>query len=181
MDSSGAIYGTAQSGGSWLNQGLVFKLTPPAPGHTQWTETVLQIFYHSYAFGADDGANPSGGLIMDKNGALYGTTDLGGSITDPSGIGLGTVFKLTPPAAGNTAWTELVLHSFTGPDGAYPQGGLIMDGSGALIGNSVGRWSDQLRSSRRLWTRVQACAAAARTTVLDRNSALQLRYQEQWQ
>src|SRR5215831_4429671 len=58
MDSTGAIYGTASSGGSWLNQGLVFKLTPPAPGTTQWTQTVIHYFYHSYSYGADDGANP---------------------------------------------------------------------------------------------------------------------------
>ena len=138
MDSSGAIYGTTQSGGSWLNQGLVFKLTPPATGHTQWTETVLHYFYHSYAFGADDGANPSGGLIMDKNGALYGTTDLGGSITDPSGIGLGTVFKLTPVDAGKTTWAETVLYRFNSlADGENPMFTLTMDAAGALYGSTL--------------------------------------------
>jgi hypothetical protein len=33
---------------------------------------------------------------------------------------LGTVFKLTPPAAGQTAWTETVLVSFNGTNGQYP-------------------------------------------------------------
>jgi hypothetical protein len=93
MDESGAIYGTTEMGGSWLNQGLVFKLTPPAPGATQWKQTVLHYFYYSYAYDARDGSNPSGGLIMDKDGALYGTTDLGGSTADLSS-GVGTVFQV---------------------------------------------------------------------------------------
>ncbi len=138
MDSSGAIYGTTQSGGSWLNQGLVFKLTPPAAGTTQWTETVLHYFYHSYAFNADDGANPSGGLIMDRNGALYGTTDLGGSTADPSGVGYGTVFKLTPLDAGKTAWQETVLYRFASrADGQNPMFTLALDSAGALYGTTL--------------------------------------------
>ena len=63
MDSSGAIYGTADSGGySWLNQGVVFKLTPPAPGTTQWHYSVIHSFYHSYAYGADDAVASSSGV-----------------------------------------------------------------------------------------------------------------------
>jgi hypothetical protein len=54
----------------------VFKLTPPAKGHTAWTETVL----HSFTGGAD-GAGPRGGLVLDTKGALYGTTILGGDNT----------------------------------------------------------------------------------------------------
>jgi hypothetical protein len=137
MDASGAIYGSASSGGSWLNQGLVFKLTPPAPGMTQWTETVLHYFYHSYSFGADDGANPSGGLIMDSNGALYGTTDLGGDITNIDS-GFGTVFKLTPVDAAKTVWAETVLYRFKSlADGTNPMFQLTMDASGSLYGSTL--------------------------------------------
>jgi uncharacterized repeat protein (TIGR03803 family) len=64
----------------------VFKLSPPAAGETQWTETVL------YRFSGNDGAFPSGDLIMDANGVLYGTTEVGGN----SACGCGTVFKLVP-------------------------------------------------------------------------------------
>jgi hypothetical protein len=47
-------------------------------------ETVL------YGFaGEADGANPGGGLVMDKLGNLYGTTVAGGN-------GSGTLFKLAP-------------------------------------------------------------------------------------
>ena len=59
-------------------------------------ETVL----HSFKGGSSDGATPYAGLITDKHGALYGTTQSGGTRN------VGTVFKLTPPAKGQTAWTE---------------------------------------------------------------------------
>ncbi len=44
----------------------------------------------------------------------------------------GVVFKLSPPAAGQTAWTQTILHSFTGADGELPTAGLIADGAGNL-------------------------------------------------
>ena len=137
MDESGAIYGTASSGGSWLNQGLVFKLTPPAPGYTQWHYAVLHYFYHSYAYGADDGANPHAGLIMDQSGALYGVTGLGGSTADVY-AGYGTVFRLTPLNAARTAWQEAVLYRFVGgADGKNPWDTLTLDAAGNLYGTTL--------------------------------------------
>jgi hypothetical protein len=137
MDSSGAIYGTASAGGSWLNQGLVFKLTPPAPGYTQWHYAVIHYFYHSYAYGADDGANPHAGLIMDQSGALYGVTGLGGSIADVY-AGYGTVFRLTPLDAAKTAWEEIVLYRFAGGwDGKNPSDTLTVDAAGNLYGTTL--------------------------------------------
>jgi uncharacterized repeat protein (TIGR03803 family) len=128
-DNHGALYGTTTGGGTGVGnngQGIVFKLTPPAKGQTAWTETVLYIFK-----GGSDGATPYAGLIADNHGALYGTTRLGGTGSD------GTVFKLTPPAKGQTAWTETVLHSFTGSDGRNPFAGLIADNWAALYGTTV--------------------------------------------
>ena len=55
-----------------------------------------------------DGFGPYAGLAFDSKGALYGTTYFGGT------LGFGTVFKLTPPAPGKTAWTETILYSFKG-------------------------------------------------------------------
>lgn len=53
-----------------------------------------------YAFhGTVDGAYPRAGLITDKQGALYGTTSLGGGpmiCGARSYYGCGTVFKLVP-------------------------------------------------------------------------------------
>jgi hypothetical protein len=125
-DKEGALYGTTTGGGTGdggFGFGTVFKLTPPAKGQTVWTETVLYSFQ-----GGSDGDGPFGDLIADNSGALYGTTQTGGS-----GGGYGTVFKLTPPAKGQTACTETVLHSFTGgSDGVFPLDGLIVGKQGAL-------------------------------------------------
>jgi uncharacterized repeat protein (TIGR03803 family) len=104
----------------------VFKLTPPANGQTRWSETVL------YGFTDADGKSPqAAGLIFDQKGALFGTTIFGGTSNR------GAVFKLTPPAAGRTRWTETVLHKFTGRrDGAHPLSGLTFDKKGALYGTT---------------------------------------------
>jgi uncharacterized repeat protein (TIGR03803 family) len=128
-DSSGALYGTTNLGGSARKWGTVFKLTPPAKGGKSWTETVLYSF-----LGKSDGGNPEAGLLRGSDGTLYGTTYLGGSQDGLSGFG--TVFKLAPPANGKTAWTQTVLHTFQGSDGANPRAALIADATGALYGTT---------------------------------------------
>ena len=95
------------------------------------SETVL------YSFpGGVGGANPYGGLIADKAGALYGTTGGGGNSNQCNlGSGCGTVFMLTPPS-----WTPTVLYSFQGSssgDGAGPQASLVFDKKGALYGTTA--------------------------------------------
>lgn len=50
------------------------------------------------------------------------------------------VFKLTPASGGT--WTETVLYTFrgnptSGPDGAYPAAGLVLDSSGNLYGTTA--------------------------------------------
>ena len=132
FDQQGALYGTTAGGGSSTN-GTVFQLTPPAAGQTLWTETVLYSF--CLQTNCTDGAQPYAGLIFDRQGALYGTTGLGGS------DGNGTVFKLTPPASGQTLWTETVLYRFlgsAGSDGSSPYAGVIFDNDGALYGTTYG-------------------------------------------
>jgi uncharacterized repeat protein (TIGR03803 family) len=126
IDRGGALYGTTSDGGTSSDCGVVFKLTPPTDGGTHWTETVL----HSF-LGGTDGCYPPAGVIMDANGALYGTTSLGGA------SGSGVVFKLTPPATGGTQWTETILYAFSGgTDGASPTASLIMDRRGTLYGTT---------------------------------------------
>ena len=100
-----------------LGCGTVFKLTPPAAGQTKWTKEILYRFQ-----GGSDGEAPVAPLVLDSKGALYGTTLAGGGTFGP-----GTVFKLTPPAAGQTQWTETILYRFTGAggDGDGPEAGLI--------------------------------------------------------
>jgi uncharacterized repeat protein (TIGR03803 family) len=121
-----ALYGTTSSDGTGHN-GVIFKVTPPAAGQTTWTQTVL------YAFsGGNDGGIPYASLLEDASGALYGTTEAGGA------SGQGVVFKLSPPASGKTAWTQTVLHSFSGGnDGGEPWSPLIADASGNLYGTAT--------------------------------------------
>jgi uncharacterized repeat protein (TIGR03803 family) len=65
---------------------------------------------------------------------LFGTTSSGG---DPScdGNGCGAVFKLVPPRAGRQVWAEIVLHTFSGADGAGPRQ-MIMSDDGTLYGTT---------------------------------------------
>lgn len=142
-DKAGSLYGTTYSGGTFASIcgdtfgcGVVFKLTPPASGQGAWTETVIWSF-SGYA----DGDSGSGPLLIDGKGAIYGTTQLGGIIppeeTCSFGIGCGVVFKLTPPAPRETAWTQTTLWSFTGfGDGGMPVAGLVADKKGALYGTT---------------------------------------------
>src|SRR6185295_2645227 len=100
--SDGALYGTTYFGGSG-GKGTVFKLNADGTGYA-----LLQ------NFSGPDGANPNAGLVQGSDGALYGTTSSGG-VGDN-----GTVFKLNADGAG-----YIVLHQFSGADGAYPDAGLI--------------------------------------------------------
>jgi len=137
MDDSGALYGTTSIGGWWPNDGVVYKLTP-APGGTQWTQTVLHRFYFDPWSGPSDGGNPHGALVMDQTGALYGTTTFGGKEYDGvSYAGYGTVFRLTPLDASRTNWEETVIYRFnSGSDGVNPIE-LTMDGAGNLYGSTL--------------------------------------------
>jgi uncharacterized repeat protein (TIGR03803 family) len=138
FDEQGALYGTTPSGGS-SSKGTVFKLTPPTGGETQWGESALYSFCSQS--NCSDGAYPyPGPLIFDRQGALYGMTEYGGSSNCPSEIGCGTVYKLTPPAGEGAQWTESVLYSFCSQnncsDGAVPGDRLIFDQEGALYGTT---------------------------------------------
>ena len=146
VDKKGNLYGTTQYGGeNDAGAGTVFELSPePAGGCATgsnpgngWCETVL------YVFGAAaDGANPWGGVVMDKEGNLYGTT-YGGE----TGFGGGTVFKLIPEPAGGcptgsnpgNGWCETVLYAFGSQsgDGTNPVAGLVMDSKGNLYGTTL--------------------------------------------
>jgi len=92
--------------------------------------------------GGGDGADPQGTLTTGKKGALYGTTNAGGTGTCTFQIfgeqGCGTVVMPMPPAEGQTAWTEQIVWSFTGgSDGGNSFAGLVADNSGALYGTTV--------------------------------------------
>jgi len=129
-DASGALYGTTFVGGAHA-AGTVFKLSPPAAGKTVWTQTVAK------SFSGPDGAYPMAPLLLDSDGNVYGTTDAGGAQT------LGTVFRLAPPASGQTRWSSTVLKSFVSANGANPRS-LIADTAGNLYGTTLagGRYAE---------------------------------------
>jgi uncharacterized repeat protein (TIGR03803 family) len=108
-DRAGNWYGTTTRGGAGF--GTVYELTPSGSG---WQEKTLYTFQ-----GLADGGYPSGGLIFDHSGNLYGTTSY-----------YGTVFQLTPSLQGE--WLKTPLYTFTGNAG--PNGSLIMDAAENLYG-----------------------------------------------
>ena len=130
-DKAGNLYGTTVYGGpngcSGLGCGVVFELVRGTGG--KWTYKIL------YLFDVTNGAEPYGGLIFDSQGNLYGTTSIGG---DTSGCGppegCGVVFKLSSDGKGN--WTETVLYSFSGKDGAFPYAPLTLDAAGNFYGTT---------------------------------------------
>ncbi len=144
----GLLYGTTPDGGSGVcatsggiefGCGTIFQLTPPATPGGPWAESVI----YNFTGLNGDGAYPSASLVLGQNGVLYGTTQFGGGATSacPSSYyalaGCGTVFELTPPAAGGS-WTEKVLHSFSDADGdgSLPVAGLALSSAGVLYGTT---------------------------------------------
>jgi uncharacterized repeat protein (TIGR03803 family) len=123
-DAQGNFYSTTFLGGS-ENSGSVFELAPNG------TLTVLYSFCQQS--GCTDGFWPAGGVVMDKESNLYGTTPYGGMSNLSCGNGgCGTVFKVTPSGE------ETVLYAFAGypTDGYDPVGGLVMDAQGNLYGTT---------------------------------------------
>jgi uncharacterized repeat protein (TIGR03803 family) len=112
LDAQGNLYGTTNQGGAH-NVGSVFKLD------TSSNETVL----HSFNGTDGDGEFPSGNLVLNLDGNLYGTTSRGGG-GDNSG---GTVFKV------DMNGVEAVLYRFNYPAKAQ---GLARDAAGNLYGTT---------------------------------------------
>jgi uncharacterized repeat protein (TIGR03803 family) len=122
---NGTLYGSITDD-EFHDTSSIFSLTPPGDGVKGWTFNTLYTFQ-----GGSDGAYPVAALIEDASGALYGTTEYGGSAN------MGTVFKLTPPSAGTGAWTEQQLYAFQGgTDGAMPEAPLAFGPNGSLYGTT---------------------------------------------
>jgi len=115
LDSAGNVYGTTVDGGPPEGCddgcGIVFELSPVATGY--WPETRLRVFNQNGAFG------PSGSLVFDSAGNLYGTVQNSG------------IYKLTLDAG---VWKQTGYFSPKVANGNTPIGGLIIDSSGNLYG-----------------------------------------------
>ena len=99
-----------------------------------WKEKVLYSFQ-----GGTDGAVPTGAVVLDQAGNLYGVTNQGGAANCSPIAYCGTVFQLAPPVKSGDPWTETVLYIFKGKkfnDGEYPEGGLVSDAAGNLYGTT---------------------------------------------
>jgi uncharacterized repeat protein (TIGR03803 family) len=123
FDTAGNLYGTADG-----YFGTIFKLSPTSSG--PWTQTTL------YSFGGGhDGAWPSGGVIFDAAGNLYGTVLAGAGYQCPHQASCGAVFILHPNSSGG--WYESHIDDFDGSDGYRPMDRLIADAAGNLYGTTL--------------------------------------------
>ncbi len=137
FDKRGNLYGTTALGGPGQclgGCGNVYELSPPARSGAPWTETIL----HTFA-GGTDGEWPQAGLVIDRAGRLFGTTEFGGFYSEFCGSGCGTAFELTPSGSGTTAGYA-VIHRFqpgNAGDGALPLDPLTLDAKGNLFGTAL--------------------------------------------
>jgi uncharacterized repeat protein (TIGR03803 family) len=112
----GSIYGVAQQGGQLQRCsggcGTVFRLS----------DGKLSTLFR---FTGNNGARPQGGLWLDKEDLLWGTTAQGGSMN------AGVVFTVSP------ARKKLEkIHIFKIFDGASPNGGLVQTRDGTFYGTT---------------------------------------------
>jgi len=118
LDEAGNLYGTTYEGGLKcpfavdFGCGVIFKIN--AAGG----ETVVHEFT-----GGEDGAVPSGGLVLDSSGNLYGTNTLGARA-------YGSVFEITPTGG------SIAPYNFS--EDATPSNGVVLSSTGHLYGTASG-------------------------------------------
>ena len=140
LDAAGNIYGTTTAGGT-SDDGTVFELVAPG-GSGGYKEKVL------WSFNVNDGYFPTGSLILDGGGHLFGTSYYGGVGTtaglvfeiNPSAAATTTVLTSSPnPSAYGEAVTFNVVVAPAPPDGEivnFTRGSTLL-GTGQLSGGSA--------------------------------------------
>jgi uncharacterized repeat protein (TIGR03803 family) len=118
-DAAGYLFGTTASGGA-SGAGTVFEIAKT--GNSYGSLTTLT------SFNSTNGADPTGGLITDASGNLFGTTLRGG----PSDSG--TVFEIAK--TGNSYGSPTTLATFNRYNGERPRSGLVADAVGNLFGTT---------------------------------------------
>jgi uncharacterized repeat protein (TIGR03803 family) len=113
IDNQGNLYGTTSLGGNPCGNttcGVVFEVDSNGVEHV------------IYRFNGNDGLRPTGTLVFDRKGHLFGTTQDGGDGHS------GNVFQLSKSGG---VWTARVLYAFTGEsgngDGSTPLAGVVLD------------------------------------------------------
>ncbi len=129
VDSQGSLYGVSSEAGfipESICCGTVFQLKMGDDG--TWTYNVL----HTFEGPVSDGEDPTGSVIFDSAGNLYGTTQNGGWC--------GVAYKLSPMQSG--PWKETIIHYFNNiengvtSDGCVPSSSLVFDKAGNLYGTT---------------------------------------------
>lgn len=123
----GALYGTAEFGGSH-NSGTIFRITTAGALST----------LHSFCSQANcvDGLQPETGLLLGPGRTVYGSTGQGGKGTCGLFNGCGTLFRFSSNGS-------LLDRSFRGLDGAVPTAALIRGTDGNFYGTTSAGGSDQ--------------------------------------
>jgi len=116
LASDGNFYGTTGYEGA----GTIFRITP--------TGSLTTLYNFCRQTNCADGGSPTGTLIQGTDGALYGTTQVGGG-TGCQSEGCGVVFRLS------TSGFQ-VLHTFQGSDGENPASGLTQSTEGYFVGST---------------------------------------------
>jgi uncharacterized repeat protein (TIGR03803 family) len=114
------FYGTTEEGGAH-NAGTIFKLTPDG--------TLSTLYNFCAQSNCTDGFQPDAGLVEGAGGALFGTTQIGGTYN------LGTLFKITPHGKLTTLYSFCALTNCA--DGSYPDTALIRATNGYLYGTTI--------------------------------------------
>lgn len=114
--SDGSIYGVTSSGGSGTNNGTLFKVNKDGSGYV-----VLRSFSV-----VSQGSSPNA-LIEGSDGALYGTTSLGGGSSNA-----GVLFKVNKDGSGFTVLRSMIKSS----DGSSLNG--VIEGPGGLLYGTAG-------------------------------------------
>jgi uncharacterized repeat protein (TIGR03803 family) len=125
--SDGNFYGTTQFGGTSTNCGFygcgtVFRISPSG------SYTNL----HFFAGSPSDGSEPLAGLVQGSDSNFYGTTDAGGTGTDCSDLGCGTVFRISPSGT----YTSLYSFGSSPGDGRAPLAGLVQGSDSNFYGTT---------------------------------------------
>jgi uncharacterized repeat protein (TIGR03803 family) len=135
FDQDGSLYGETKAGtcptGGETSCGIAFELSPHGES---WTESIMHQFAAGFDKGKKEGSVPTYGLILDKDGDIYGVCQGGGQWT------WGNVWQLTPLKNGK--WKETILWQFGPAVDNPPKGGganspLLMDTAGNLYGAAV--------------------------------------------
>ena len=104
----GAFFYGMTSGGGSTNDGVVFQIMPDGSGYSEILDMEA----------STTGSNPYGSLISDGT-FLYGMANSGGNDN------IGTIFKIKPDGSGFVKMLDMV----EAPNGSYPSGDLIYDGT----------------------------------------------------